>query len=46
MKIWIIENISEAFINWRYIYEKYEKIDSLDFMFLNELCNYLDAKWC
>ena len=39
-----IENISEAFINWRYIYEKYEKIDSLDFMFLDELCNYLDAK--
>ena len=39
-----IENISEAFINWRYIYEKYEKIDPLDFMFLDELCNYLDAK--
>ena len=39
-----IENISEAFINWRYIYEKYEKIDSLDFMFLDELCNYLDEK--
>ncbi len=39
-----IENISEAFINWRYIYEKYEKIDSLDFMFLDELCNYLDVK--
>lgn len=39
-----IKNISEAFINWRYIYEKYEKIDPLDFMFLDELCNYLDAK--
>lgn len=39
-----IENISEAFINWRYIYEKYEKIDSLDFIFLDELCNYLDAE--
>ncbi len=39
-----IENISEAFINWRYIYEKYEKIEPLDFMFLDELCNYLDAK--
>ncbi len=39
-----IENISEAFINWRYIYENYEKIDSLDFMFLDELCNYLDEK--
>lgn len=39
-----IENISEAFINWRYIYEKYEIINSLDFMFLDELCNYLDEE--
>lgn len=39
-----IKNISEAFINWRYIYEKYKKISSLDFLFLDELCNFLDAK--
>lgn len=39
-----IKKISDAFINWRYIYQKYKEIDSLDFLFLNELCNYLDNK--
>ncbi len=39
-----IKNISEAFINWRYIYENYEMIASLDFLFLDELCHYLDEK--
>jgi len=39
-----IKNISEAFINWRYIYQKYEIIDSLDFIFLDELCSYLDEQ--
>lgn len=39
-----IKNISEAFINWRYIYEKYEVIASVDFLFLDELCNYLDKQ--
>lgn len=39
-----IKNISEAFIKWRYIYEKSEEIDSLDFIFLNNFCTYLDKK--
>ena len=39
-----LNNIKLEDLNWRYIYEKYEKMDSLDFMFLDELCNYLDAK--
>lgn len=39
-----IKNISETFINWRYIYQKCEIIDSLDFIFLDELCSYLDEQ--
>lgn len=37
-----IKNISKAFINWRYIFENYSEIPALDFLFLNELCEYLD----
>ena len=39
-----IKNISEAFIDWRYVYEKSEEIASLDFIFLDNFCTYLDKK--
>ena len=39
-----INKISNAFIDWRYIFESYEKIASLDFLFLNEFCCYLDIE--
>ena len=38
-----IKKISTAFINWRYIYQNYKENVSLDFIFLNEFCNYLDT---
>ena len=39
-----IQDLSEAFMDWRYIYEKNEMVASLDFLFLDELCTYLDEK--
>ena len=37
-----IKSISNAFINWRYIYENYNLNPSIDFVFLNDLCDCLD----
>ncbi len=36
-----LENVSEVFTEWRYIYEKFDGI-STDFGFLDTFCNFLD----
>jgi len=37
-----MESISDAFVNWRYIYQYYDKVSELNYVFLNSLCEFLD----
>ena len=37
-----IKNISDVFVRWRYIYEKIDEINKVNYGFLNQFCDFLD----